>query len=65
VNDSVQAAEDEGGWQAGGLCSNWRIANAQLLYHRNKFIDFVDRSVAGSGGLRVVGPEARLKREAL
>jgi len=47
VKFSVQAAEDEGGWQTGGLCSNWRIANAELLYHRNTFFDFVSTSVTG------------------
>jgi len=34
VNDSVEAAEDEGGWQRRSLF--WRIANVQLLYHRNR-----------------------------
>jgi len=27
-------ANQQGGWQAGGICYGWRIANAQLLYHR-------------------------------
>jgi len=35
-NDSVQAAENEGGWQTGRICFDWRISNAQPLYHRNK-----------------------------
>jgi len=54
VNDwvhSVQAAEDEGGWQTDGLCSDWRIVNAQLLYHRNRlfwYFGYVRLSVTGS-----------------
>ena len=45
----MQIGQDEGGWQTGGLCCDWHIANAQLLYHRNTVVcfDFVDTSVAG------------------
>jgi len=35
VNDSVQAAEDEGRRKVDGLSFGWHIASAQLLYRRN------------------------------
>jgi len=41
VNNSVEAAKGEGRWQTGGLCSEWSIANSQLLHHRNSVFDFV------------------------
>jgi len=49
VNDSVQDAEDDGGWNTGELYSGWRNANTQLLHHRNNFFfNLVVTSVTGS-----------------
>jgi len=50
--NSVQAGQDDREGQTGRLCSGWRIAKAQLLYHRNTFFVFVKTLVTGSPTLR-------------
>ena len=36
----VQAAEYDGGYKTGRLCSSWHNESTQLLYHRNNFLLF-------------------------